>query len=168
MLWEKSIFIAPKDLPAWEADMALEFSQCFHAMTFKCHYLKNRIKFLPVPFYILHSFSELLMKLSLNSSYYGVNDVRIFITKHCCGTNNCGLMGHLEWKLCLFVYSWRPPPRITNFLYTVQSKLFYLIVRFFCLPHSRKGIWRQSISPWEAAFMDRTMFLELVACHGWR
>lgn len=70
--------MAPKDLLAWEADMGLEFFPFYHAMTFKCHYSKTRIKFLPVPFYILASFSELLMKPSLNSSYYVINDVDRF------------------------------------------------------------------------------------------
>lgn len=70
--------------------MALEFSQCYHTMTFKGQYIKNRIKFLTVPFYTLASFSELLMKPSLNSSYYAINDVDIFITKHSCDTIGCG------------------------------------------------------------------------------
>jgi len=59
-------------------------------MTFKCHYLKNRIKFHAVSFYILAFYSKLLMKLSLNSSYYAINDVDIYITKHCRDTVGCG------------------------------------------------------------------------------
>lgn len=76
--------------------MALEFSQCYHAMTFQCHYSENWMKFLAVPFYIFASFSELLMNPSLNSSYYGISDVDIFITKHCCDTIGCGHTGHMH------------------------------------------------------------------------
>lgn len=131
---EKSVFTALEGMFSWRADIApvaaLEFSQRYHAVTFRCQYLKNTIKFLTVPFWSLILSQSCKWSLPLIAGSLLVM-VRVSRSPSIALTQLPWSAGVVTVRTVSFAYCWRPLTRIPDFLCTMQYKLLFIAQLLF-------------------------------------